>query len=122
MTIYGTRTLDAPSRTLVDIIDAYLPAREWRAEATAWGDDWHHERTGARVALRPGVLLVYRRGTQVLYLESPSARGVPGALVRAGIATSRNPAASAAGRARAPRGARAGAGAPWAGGRGSAGS
>jgi hypothetical protein len=122
MTVYGTRAPSALSGALVDIIADVLRAPHWRAEVTAYGVDWHDERAGARVALRPGVMLVYRRGAQVLYMEHPRARELQGALVRAGVATSRTRAASAAARGRAPLGARAGAGAPWAGGRGSGGS
>jgi hypothetical protein len=122
MTDYGTRAPGALSRALIDAVEAHLDARQWRAEGTAWGIDWHHERAAARVVLRPGVLLVYRGGARTGYIENPRARDVEGALVRAGVISSPGPAGSAAGRARVPRGARAGAGAPWAGGRGSAGS
>lgn len=123
MTVYGTRAPAPIARAHIDIIDAHLRAPHWRAEVTTYGVDWHDERAGARVTLRPGVLLVYRRGAQVLYMEDPRARELPGALVRAGVATTRNPVGSAAARGRAPLGARAGAGAlPRAGARGSGGS
>jgi hypothetical protein len=122
MTAYGTSAPGALSRALIDIVSAHLDARAWRARPSIMGIDWHHEQADARIALRPGLLLVYRRGARVLYLEDPRTYDIPGALERAGVATPRTRAASAAGRARVPRAARAAAGAPWVGARGSGGS
>ena len=124
MTAHETYAPRALERALIEAVGARLRAPEWRAQRTDWGVDWHHERADARVTLRPGVMVVYRRGARVLYMESPRALGVEDALARAGVIAARGRAASVAGRARIPRGARAGAGAPWAGagGRGSGGS
>lgn len=82
-------------------VRAQLAAPLWEESAARWAVDWHTT-TGAAatVSLRPGVLVVHRRGTRVLYMENPRAHEVVRALARAGLVNPRTGAASPASRAR----------------------
>lgn len=95
---------------LARAVRAQLGARDWDESAARWGVDWETRQAGATVSLRPGVLVAYRRGTRVLYLENPRAYEVVRALARAGLISPRTGAVAPVSRARGvARVARAGA-------------
>jgi hypothetical protein len=108
--------------TVARAVRAQLGALDWDESAARWGVDWDAKQAGATVSLRPGVLIAYRRGTRVLYLEDPRAHEVARALARVGLISPRTGAVPPESRARGvARVERAGA-ARWAYGRGIAGS
>lgn len=82
-------------------VRAQLAAQDWEESRAAWAVDWHTT-TGAAatVSLRPGVLVVHRRGTRVLYMEHPRAHEIARALARVGLVNPRTGAASPVSRAR----------------------
>lgn len=95
---------------LARTVRAQLGARDWDETAARWGIDWDMKQAGATISLRPGVLVVHRRGTRVVYLENPRAHEVVRALARAGLINPRTGAVPPVPRARGvARVARAGA-------------
>lgn len=82
-------------------VRAQLDARDWDESEARWAIDWHTT-TGAAatVSLRPGVIVAYRRGTRVLYIENPRAYEVVRALARAGLISPRTGAVPPVSRAR----------------------
>ena len=101
-TITRTRALDLElDLDLARAVRAQLDSRDWRESTANWAIDWHTT-TGAAatVSLRPGVLVAYRRGTRVVYIENPRAHDVVRALARAGLISPRTGAVPPVSRAR----------------------
>lgn len=92
-----TRALDL---AVARAVRAQLGTRDWEESAARWAVDWEAKQAGATVSLRPGVLVVHRRGTRVLYLENPRAYEVVRALARAGLISPRTGAVPPESRAR----------------------
>jgi hypothetical protein len=70
---------------LARAVRAQLDAHDWDETVARWAIDWDMKQAGAKISLRPGVLVVHYRGTRIVYLENPRAHEVVRALARAGL-------------------------------------
>lgn len=118
----ANRNPHALDLALARAVRAQLGARDWDETPSTWAIDWQTKQAGATVSLRPGVLVAYRRGTRVVYLENPRAHDVVRALARAGLISPRTGALPPVSRARGVARVGGAGAAQWGVGRGNAGS